>query len=78
MTESENTWVEVRSCTWPHEAHFLRSVLEAAGIEVFLPDEYTLGVDPGLVPALHGVRVLVHSADLQRAREIIDSAGDKA
>jgi hypothetical protein len=72
MIENENTWVEVWNCTWPHEAQFLRSVLEAADIQVFLPDEYTLGVDPSLVPALHDVRM--HSVDLQRAREVIDSA----
>jgi hypothetical protein len=73
MPENESAWVEAWSCTWPHEAQFVRSVLEAAGIEVLLPDEHTLSIDPGLIPALRGVRVLVPSADLERAREILGS-----
>ncbi len=49
----------------------MRSVLEGAGIEVLLPDEYTLGVDPGLVPALGGVRLLVRADDVQQAQDLI-------
>jgi transglutaminase-like putative cysteine protease len=71
MPENENPWVEAWSCTWPHEAQFVRSLLEAADIEVMLPDEHTLSIDPGLIPAFRGVRVLVPSADLERAREVI-------
>jgi len=69
MTE----WVEVRSCAFLHEAEFVKSLLEAEGIEVFLPDEYTLGVDPGLAPGFGGVRILVRHEDLSRAREVLDS-----
>lgn len=74
MTETENPWVEAWTCAWLHEANFLKSVLEAADINVLLPDQYTLGVDPFLAPALRGVRILVPAADLERAREIIASA----
>ena len=73
MTDGENRWVEVWNCAWLHEAQFFKSVLEAARIEVSLPDEYTLGVDPFLAPALGGVRLLVRTADAARAREIIES-----
>lgn len=75
MTQVENPWVEVWNCTWLHEANFFKSVLEAAEIQVFLPDQHSLGVDPFLAPAFGGVRILVRSDDLQRAREILDSAG---
>jgi hypothetical protein len=39
-------WVEIRNCNWLHEAHFVKSVLESEGIEVQVPDEHTLGIQP--------------------------------
>ena len=73
MASQQTEWVEVRSCAFLHEAEFVKSLLEAEGIEVFLPDEYTLGVDPGLAPGFGGVHVLMRSADAQRAREVLES-----
>ena len=67
-------WVEVRSVPWLHEAQFLRSVLEAAGIEATIPNEQTLGVQPLYGNLLGGVRVLVRPEDLERATELLDSA----
>jgi hypothetical protein len=73
MTETENQWTEVWSCAWLHEAQFFKSLLEDAGIEVLLPDEYTLGVDPGLAPGFGGVRILVRADDVSQAREILEA-----
>ena len=73
-----NEWVEAASCTWLHEASFLRSVLEAAGIDCMIPDEHTLGVQPLYAPLLGGVRVLVRQEDLERAREVLASAARTA
>jgi hypothetical protein len=70
----ENDWVQVHNCNWLHEANFIVSVLEADGIEVFLPDGYTLGARPELGAALGGVRVLVRESDLERAREVLAAA----
>ena len=67
-------WVEVRNCNWVHEAQFFRSVLGSAGIEVFIPDEHTLSVQPMYGAALGGVRVLVRSVDRDRAAELLDAA----
>jgi hypothetical protein len=78
MTKTENQWIEVWSCAWLHEAQFFKSILEADGIEVLLPDEHTLGVDPGLSPALGGVRMMVRPADVARAREIIQVSMKRA
>jgi hypothetical protein len=78
MTRAEHQWTEVRSCTWLHEAEFFKSLLEAEGIDVFLPDQHTLGVDPGLAPAFGGVRVLVRANDAARAREMIESAAKES
>ena len=66
-------WVEAASCTWPHEAAFLQSVLEAAGIDATIPNEHTLGVQPLYAPLLGGVRVLVRRENLERAREVLAS-----
>lgn len=69
-------WVEVRSCTWMHEAHLVKSVLESAGIEVRIPNEHTLGVQPGFAPLLGGVRVLVPAEDRDAAEAVLAAAAD--
>ena len=69
-----NDWVEVRTCTWLHEAAFFKSVLEAAGIQSFIPDEHTLGISPLLGQVLGGVKVMVREEDFKRAVELLDSA----
>lgn len=55
------------------EALLLRSVLEADGIEVFLPDEFVMQNTPHLLFANDGVRVQVKPEDEARAREILAS-----
>jgi hypothetical protein len=69
----EEQWVEVRNCNWLHEAYFVKSVLESDGIEVLIPDEHVLGAQPLFANAIGGARVLVRSADFERAVEILDS-----
>ena len=69
----EQQWVEVCSCTWLHEAYFVKSVLESEGIETLIPDEHLLGVQPLYANAVGGARVLVRSDDLQHAHEILAS-----
>ena len=44
MEHDNQAWVEVRHCRWLHEAQLIKSVLEGADIEAFVPDEHTLGV----------------------------------
>ena len=67
-------WVEVRSVLWLHEAAFLKSVLDGAGIEAMIPNEEMLGIQPLFGNLLGGVRVLVRPEDLERATELLDSA----
>jgi hypothetical protein len=67
-------WVEVRSVPWLHEAQFLKSVLDGAGIEAIIPNEQMLGIQPLYGNLLGGVRVLVRPEDLERATELLDSA----
>ena len=66
-------WVEVASCTWLHEAAFLQSVLESAGIESMVPNEHTIGVQPLYAVLLGGIRVLVRAEDRERAEEVLAS-----
>jgi hypothetical protein len=73
MKRDEEAWVEVRNCSWVHEAQFVKSLLDSAGIEALIPDEYTLGVQPLYGPALGGVRVLVRADDFRRASELLDT-----
>lgn len=68
-----NDWCDLRRCNWLHEALFLKSVLDAAGIDALVPDEHTLGVQPLYGVALGGVRLLVRCEDLERASELLDS-----
>ena len=67
------TWVTVRTCTWGHEADFLRSVLEGSGIEAFIPDEHMGTLRPHLLLGTGGVRVQVRAGDAARAREVLDA-----
>lgn len=73
-----DNWVQVHNCNWLHQAQFLKSVLESEGIDVQLPDEHLLGVQPFYGAAIGGVRVMVRPADLQRATELLESVADAA
>ena len=55
------------------EALLLRSVLEADGMEVFLPDEFVMQNTPHLLFANDGIRVQVKPEDEARARAILDT-----
>ena len=76
MRETSNDWVEVTRCNWLHEALFLQSVLDAAGIEATIPDEHTLGVQPLYGNALGGARLLVRADDLERASEVLNTTNE--
>ena len=67
--------VELRRCTWLHEAQFLKSVLEGNGIDAFIPDEHTLGVQPLYANTLGGVRLMVRAGDLEKASDVLDLEG---
>jgi hypothetical protein len=70
----KDEWTIVRSCSWLHEAEFVKSLLESEGVEARIPDEYAVGVNPGYTNMLGGVRVLVRADQLARANEILESA----
>jgi hypothetical protein len=67
-------WAVVRSCNSLVEAGFIKSLLVAEGLDVEVPDEYAVGVNPGYTNMLGGVRVLVHSDQLDRANDVLRGA----
>lgn len=69
-----NDWMVIATYSSLPEAEFLKSLLAAEGIDAQVPDEYTVGVDPGLINALGGVRLIVRAKDLSRAEEILAAA----
>jgi Putative prokaryotic signal transducing protein len=71
MPDKKEEWVVIRNCFWLQEADVLRSVLEGNGVEVLIPDENLLSAVPYYGTVLGGVRVMVQSKDLRRAREIL-------
>ena len=46
-------------------------MLQAAGINCHIKDEYTITIDPLLSPALGGMKLMVEEADLEEARAML-------
>jgi hypothetical protein len=64
--------VTVRNCNYLHEAEFIKSVLDADGIDADIPDAYMAGVQPALgVMGTGGIRVRVRSSDLEKAQQTL-------
>jgi hypothetical protein len=49
-------------------------MLQGAGINCYIKDEYTITIDPLLSPALGGMKLMVDEADVQRALELLNEA----
>ncbi|HKC59812.1 MAG TPA: DUF2007 domain-containing protein [Myxococcales bacterium] len=60
----------------PTEAEMARGLLESNGIQALLRDEGLVGVHPLLSNAVGGVKVVVPAEDAERAREILNDAGE--
>jgi hypothetical protein len=46
-------------------------MLQAAGINCHIKDEYTITIDPLLSPALGGMKLMVEETDLEEARAML-------
>ena len=69
----DRQWTVIRHCGWLHEALFLKSVLEGAGIDVIIPDEYISGINPGVTTASGGVQLVVPEEDARRATDLLET-----
>jgi len=61
-------WQTVAAFPSAIEAHAARTKLESEGIDCFVADEHTVGVNPLYANAIGGIRVQVGPEDLERAR----------
>ncbi len=68
-----NSFVVVRTFDNYLLANMLMGRLEADNIRCHLKDENTVLADPLLGIAIGGIKLMVHSAQLERALEIIES-----
>jgi hypothetical protein len=75
---SSAEWAVVRTCTTLGEARLLCSVLEGSEIDCYLPDEHMASVQPGVEIALGGIRMMVPSSDLERARDVLAQTDQSA
>jgi hypothetical protein len=73
--EDPDALVVISSHLRPEEAGMLRGLLESAGIDAVLRDDMLSAVNPFLQPAIGGVKLVVRAADVERARDLIGSAG---
>ena len=64
---------QIATYQYSSEAYLIKGKLESEGIEVFLQNENTINTDPLLSNALGGVKVFVHSGDVLKSRQILDS-----
>lgn len=59
--------------TYPHEYAVLKLLFEQEHIRYFFQNETMIGVFPFYSNALGGILLKVHLADIDKAREILDS-----
>jgi hypothetical protein len=57
-------------------AHIVMAMLQDAGINCHLKDEYTLTIDPLLGPALGGIKLMVIDSQMERALELLEQTGN--
>jgi hypothetical protein len=65
-------YIQVRSYDNYIYAHIVLSMLQDAGINCHLKDEYTITIDPLLSPALGGIKLMVAGSQLERALELLE------
>ena len=65
--------VEIAAYTYVHEAELAATTLRAAGIDVSLVNQHTIGVDSFMSNAMGGVRVSVPADQVEQARALLDT-----
>ena len=57
-------------------ANIILGMLQSAGINCHLKDEYTVTIDPLLSPALGGMKIMVYESQYGRATELLKEIED--
>jgi len=77
LARPAENFVTVASCSTSPEAHAIRCHLEAAGITVFLADEFLVTMDWLLSNAVGGIKVQVPESEAERARQVLAEEADE-
>ena len=70
-------FVELRSFDNYIEANIVLNMLQHANISCHLKDEYTVTIDPLLSPALGGMKLMVHTSQVERAWDMMETAEEQ-
>jgi Putative prokaryotic signal transducing protein len=65
-------FVQIRAFDNYISAHITLGMLQDAGINCHLQDEYTITLDPLLSPAIGGMKLMVYPSQVQRATELLE------
>ena len=72
-----DTFVTIKTFTYPSEAYILRGKLESEGVVCFLKDELNVQTNPMNSNAYGGVKLQVKESDIQQTIEILKAGGYK-
>lgn len=70
-----DSFITLKTFTYPSEAYILRGKLESEGISCFIKDEFTVQSNPMYSNAVGGVKLQVQEVDLEKAIEILKAGG---
>ncbi|HEX4374046.1 MAG TPA: DUF2007 domain-containing protein [Puia sp.] len=65
-------FIEVASFDNYITANITLGMLQEAGINCHLKDEYTITIDPLLSPMLGGIKIMVYEPQVQRAKDLLN------
>ena len=65
-------YIQVRAFDNYIYAHISLSMLQDAGINCHLKDEFTVTIDPFLSPALGGMKLMVHASQAEHALQLLE------
>lgn len=71
-----NNFITVAIFNYPHEITVLKHLLEQSEIEYFFENETMMNIAPMYSQALGGIKLKVHSDDVETVREIIKKLDD--
>ena len=70
-------FVHLRSFDNYVNANIQLGMLQEAGINCHLQDEYIITIDPYLAPAIGGMKLMVHETQVQRAMALLEAVDRK-
>jgi Putative prokaryotic signal transducing protein len=71
-------FVQIRAFDNYISAHITLGMLQDAGINCHLQDEYMITLDPLLSPAIGGMKLMVYPSQVQRAAELLEETEREA